>query len=1231
MALGGSDATKPVMPFYTLNVKAEEKILSLESKWQVHFDWLKDVVEEAKVKFAKPGEERELSLLPQTPGSKRGRRKRGSLASQSGEEPSSKRIDLDSTAATGRGGRAAAKAAQQRIANDVEEMANLGKKKRRPTALGQEVDTSANDTAPNIKNGSRVEFLDESSKQNDSVEASEEVSITSSALGETADSMENQEVIITPSTLVQNDENIETVIDNVEQAVEPLSVEPNEELVICSPQQVSEASRNSVDETFESACNETYDAPMHAEVANATYNMDNTEETNEEIENVGTASNDKVNGTFVLELEASSADETAANETFDVRKSDKESMSVDEDEALADNEAEDENEENKRKSKSLRKTSSMGPPRRSRSRQLIPDSEDEKTPVKKSRRTKSRSIGEIENQIPLINKEVTNVSEQSELPIPSPRRINASKSVSSQEDSNTSSRSTRTKQKQNTSVSSETAAEEKPSRSTRTKQKQNNSVSSEPVSQEDDVSRPSRSTRTKQKQDTSIASEAASVEEERPNSRSTRTRQKEINSVSSDTQEERPPSRSTRTKQKAPSSVSSQEEETSSKSSKTQLKETSSVSSDNPETEKPASRSTRTKQRAVDAETEEKTTRSTRTKQKQLQVETETQPESGTKQSPEVKRSTRTKQKLLSHQSQSGSGSDVASVASPRVRELVARAMSPSKNKTPSPRLVGYTGSPVMERVQVFEKAMRDSAGLKNKESGEETPETKPRSSRQSKSKQRTSSRTSRRSSIASSLLKVSAARRQSVVEVLETQDVSLVILGTTDSPARKGPVIRKSGGTAKEAVNSSRAPAGKVVKPMRVVCKGVTPVIRGMTPGSRGVTPGSNGVGSSRVTPGSGSLQGGRVRSRLGIMEKATKGTPGNMVARGGVTSFLPAKPKGPTLEEIQEQKEEERRRKEEKAADALKKKDELMKKKMDEQREKREERIRRVQEARQAKENEQEMKRNRAKETEEKLAALAKREKKLKEEAEKKKINEARMKEAEERKAKEEESRIAKVAHQEELKNREAAEQERRIREEEEKKRRMEMARREEEEKRKEKERKKEDERRLQNEAKKREAERIAREKEELMKIKNREAEKEKSELNSTYTKPADATLNQTKEAGPSSYDMTPSRHGGDLPPQPLENAEDYGIDDLESEGSTDNEDAPRKEVPKWAEGALLRTALLKQCYMCPDLDALFDTIDMPDLSTMFEHQRKRFYKRTSSAQWETPPTSFKLGNRW
>jgi len=1270
MATGGNETTKPVMPFYSLNVKAEEKIRSLESKWQVHFDWLRDVVEEAKVKYAKPGEERELSLLPQTPGPKRGRRKRGSQASQ--EEPSSKRIDLDTTATKGRGGRAAAKAAQQRIANDVEEMANLAKKKRRPTALSQDEDTSVSqvdESASSQKNGSRVEFMDQTSDKNDSIEDSNK-SVEASQI--TEQTLADHGAIIEPITNptdVTNEETVEPV-DNSE-AVN-ISVEPNEEVAISSPQHsnVVETAIQS-DETFENNDpNATFDAPIRAQVANATFTMDNSEDTNEDSKDK--SNNEAVNGTFVLERQESSADEAAANETFDKGGS----MSVDEDETHADNEAEMEDINEEKKRKSLRKKSSMGPPRTSSSRPVVPDSEDERTPVKKSRRSKSL-VGESETQ-PLANG-FDGIKES--VPVPSPRKINSTKegiSGSSQDESTTStkstrtkqkqntsdssgtvsqeeekpSRSTRTKQKQNTSASSQPQEEEKPSRSTRTKQKQNNSVSSEPQNDEDG-GRPSRSTRTKQKQNMSVASDG----EERPNSRSTRTKQKDAASsdtqeerppsrstrtkqkdaASSDTQEERPPSRSTRTKQKALPSSSSLEEESNTRSSRSKQKAASSVSSDTQEeNERPASRSTRTKQKIVqEVDPEERPTRSTRTKQKQLQGEV--QSESGSKTStpnqeaPEMKRSTRTKQKLLSHNSQSGSGSEVTGTASPRVRELVARAMSPSKARSNSPRVVGYTGSPVMERVQVFEKAMRDSAGLKSKEVAEESAK-ETRATRQSKSNLRSSMRKSRKSSITSSLMKVSAARRQSVVELLETQEVSLVRGNPVESPTKKGPVIRKSPGTSRDVVNTSRAPAGKVVKPMRGTSKGVTPVIRGMTPGSRGVTPG----GSSRMTPGSaGSHNGGRVRSRLGIMEKNNKATPGpgNMVARGGVTSFLPQKPKGPTLDEIQEQKEDERKRKEEKAAEALKKKEEQMKKKIDEQREKREERIRRVQEARKAQENEAEMKRNQAKETEEKLAALAKREKKAKEEAEKKRIKEARLKEAEERKAKEEEARLAKIAHQEELKNRETAEQERKMREEEERKRRMEQAKREEEEKRREKERKKEEERRLQNDLKKREAERIAREKEELNKIKMREAEKEKekNELNSTYTKPADTTLNQTKDAGPSSYDMTPSRHGGDLPPEPLENENNYGLDDLDSEGSTDNEDAPRKEVPKWAEGALLRTALLKQCYMCPDLDALFDTIDMPDLSEMFAHQRKRFYKRTSSAQWDAPPSSFKLGNRW
>ena len=97
-----------------------------------------------------------------------------------------------------------------------------------------------------------------------------------------------------------------------------------------------------------------------------------------------------------------------------------------------------------------------------------------------------------------------------------------------------------------------------------------------------------------------------------------------------------------------------------------------------------------------------------------------------------------------------------------------------------------------------------------------------------------------------------------------------------------------------------------------------------------------------------------------------------------------------------------------------------------------------------------------------------------------------------------------------------------------------------------------------------------------------------------------------------GASSYDMTPARH--ELPPEPLEDQDNYGLDDLNSDGDTDDEDNPRKEVPKWAEGTALRTAFLKQCYMPPDIDAIFAGLDMPDLSTMFHQQRKRFFKRTS-----------------
>ena len=124
----------------------------------------------------------------------------------------------------------------------------------------------------------------------------------------------------------------------------------------------------------------------------------------------------------------------------------------------------------------------------------------------------------------------------------------------------------------------------------------------------------------------------------------------------------------------------------------------------------------------------------------------------------------------------------------------------------------------------------------------------------------------------------------------------------------------------------------------------------------------------------------------------------------------------------------------------------------------------------------------------------------------------------------------------------------------------------------------------------------------------MKEREAARPQPDLDSTYNKPGDATFNKTLDRtnNPSSYDITPARH--ELPTPPPQTEDNYGVADLRSDSDTDDEGNPKKQVPKWAEGTQLRTALLKQCYMGPDVDKIFYPIEDPDLSVMFNQQKKR-----------------------
>ncbi|XP_074774737.1 inner centromere protein-like [Athene noctua] len=80
-------------------------------------------------------------------------------------------------------------------------------------------------------------------------------------------------------------------------------------------------------------------------------------------------------------------------------------------------------------------------------------------------------------------------------------------------------------------------------------------------------------------------------------------------------------------------------------------------------------------------------------------------------------------------------------------------------------------------------------------------------------------------------------------------------------------------------------------------------------------------------------------------------------------------------------------------------------------------------------------------------------------------------------------------------------------------------------------------------------------------------------------------------------------------------------YGMD-LNSDDSTDDENEPRKPVPAWADGAQLNEAIVHQYYHPVNVDQIFGLIPSPKLEDIFGKSKPRYFKRTSSAVWHSPP---------
>ncbi|NWY61850.1 INCE protein, partial [Chionis minor] len=87
------------------------------------------------------------------------------------------------------------------------------------------------------------------------------------------------------------------------------------------------------------------------------------------------------------------------------------------------------------------------------------------------------------------------------------------------------------------------------------------------------------------------------------------------------------------------------------------------------------------------------------------------------------------------------------------------------------------------------------------------------------------------------------------------------------------------------------------------------------------------------------------------------------------------------------------------------------------------------------------------------------------------------------------------------------------------------------------------------------------------------------------------------------------------------PKVNENNYGMD-LNSDDSTDDENEPRKPVPAWADGSQLDRAIVHQYYHLVNVEQIFGLIPSPKLEDIFGKSKPRYFKRTSSAVWHSPP---------
>ncbi|XP_014915802.1 inner centromere protein isoform X4 [Poecilia latipinna] len=366
--------------------------------------------------------------------------------------------------------------------------------------------------------------------------------------------------------------------------------------------------------------------------------------------------------------------------------------------------------------------------------------------------------------------------------------------------------------------------------------------------------------------------------------------------------------------------------------------------------------------------------------------------------------------------------------------------------------------------------------------------------------------------------------------------------------------------------------------------------------------------------------------------------------------------------------------RKKQEQEEERMRKMEEEKKRKQEELKRKREERIKRVFEAKVKEELREEEKK---KKIEQKMAQIdEKNDKRQAEEKAKKKLAAKRQEELEQKKKLEEEARKKKIQQEEEEKRQQelaakkkAEEEEQQARKALERQREQELERERqaaaaaaaaaaaerervekekalalqreveraarEKEKRELEERRKalEDKRKLEEQQRLAAKEKALKEREEAkrreaaaaeaQKLLNKTVDLEHSAMKTPIRKGGLNVTVDIQEMSPQSYTITPN--GGNKKLTISKNPQNYGMDQ-NSDDSTDDESAPRKPIPAWAGGASLEQLIMKQYFKPIDVDSIFQPIEPLRLENIFYKSKPRYFKRTSSAVWHSPPAGGK-----